>query len=519
MEKAVIYARYSSHSQGEQSIEGQLSAAHKYAEAKGYAVVHEYIDRAMTGRNDNREDFQRMLSDCAKHTFSVILVWKIDRFGRNREEIALNKYRAKKYGVHIEYVAENVPDSPEGVIVEALLEGMAEYYSLQLSQNIRRGYAASAAKCQCLGGPYPLGYVADPKTKKFVINEAEVPAVRMIFNAYANGQTCAEICKQLNEMGVKTTLKKDFNKNSLRKMLKNVIYIGTYKNKYVTIEDGCPAIIDKALFEEVQRRLKHNQSAGAHHKTKNDYILTGKLFCGKCGAQMVGEKGTNAKGLEYHYYGCVNRKRAHACDLKAVPQEWIENIVLEYIKEILFDDAIMEAILNAVWDFYQEDSKEDDEMKAIRHELENTEKALNNFSRAIEQGLPMVPTITTRITELTAAKEDLELSLARVAASRGPVLTKEMIQYFLYQFRNTDMTDRAAQKKLIDVFVNAIYIDDDDLTFTFNYGKARKRIPLSSLKNGRGVFGYRALSSTNGRAYELFAIKNVFALKTKRPGR
>lgn len=155
---AVVYARYSSHSQNEQSIDGQLAAARAYAEARGYTIIHEYIDRAMTGRNDNRDEFQQMLSDCAKKQFQVIIVWKVDRFGRNREEITFNKYRAKKHGVRVEYVAENLPDSPEGVILESVLEGMAEYYSLQLSQNIRRGYRENAKRCKYAGGRIPLGY-------------------------------------------------------------------------------------------------------------------------------------------------------------------------------------------------------------------------------------------------------------------------------------------------------------------------------------------------------------------------
>lgn len=96
---AVIYARYSSHGQTEQSIEGQLAKGHEYAAAQGYTVVHEYIDRAMTGRNDNREAFQKMLSDTGKHQFQVVIVWKVDRFGRNREEIAFNKHTCKKNGV------------------------------------------------------------------------------------------------------------------------------------------------------------------------------------------------------------------------------------------------------------------------------------------------------------------------------------------------------------------------------------------------------------------------------------
>lgn len=151
-ELAVVYARYSSHSQGEQSIEGQLSNARDYAAAHGYTIVHEYVDRAKSGRTDNRAEFQQMLKDTAKRQFSVIILWKVDRFGRNREEIAINKMKCRKNGVRVEYVAETIPDSRRGVILESVLEGFAEYYSLQLSQNIRRGRAESAEKCQSLGG-------------------------------------------------------------------------------------------------------------------------------------------------------------------------------------------------------------------------------------------------------------------------------------------------------------------------------------------------------------------------------
>lgn len=164
-ELAVVYARYSSHSQGEQSIEGQLSNARDYAAAHGYTIVHEYVDRAKSGRTDNRAEFQQMLKDTAKRQFSVIILWKVDRFGRNREEIAINKMKCRKNGVRVEYVAETIPDSPEGVILESVLEGFAEYYSLQLSQNIRRGRAESAEKCQSLGGNRPLGYKTGPDKK------------------------------------------------------------------------------------------------------------------------------------------------------------------------------------------------------------------------------------------------------------------------------------------------------------------------------------------------------------------
>ena len=217
---AVVYARYSSHNQTEQSIEGQLAAAKAYADAKGYTIIHEYIDRAMTGRTDNRDAFQQMLNDCAKRKFQVIIVWKVDRFGRNREEITFNKYRAKKNGVRVEYVAESLPDTAEAVILESVLEGMAEYYSLQLSQNIKRGYLENAKKCKYAGGRVPFGYKLDEE-KHFIPDPSTAPVVCSIFRAYADGATVTEIINDLNAKGIKTSQKEPFTKNSLGTLLKN----------------------------------------------------------------------------------------------------------------------------------------------------------------------------------------------------------------------------------------------------------------------------------------------------------
>lgn len=250
-ELAVVYARYSSHSQGEQSIEGQLSNARDYAAAHGYTIVHEYVDRAKSGRTDNRAEFQQMLKDTAKRQFSVIILWKVDRFGRNREEIAINKMKCRKNGVRVEYVAETIPDSPEGVILESVLEGFAEYYSLQLSQNIRRGRAESAEKCQSLGGNRPLGYKTGPD-KKFVIDENTAPTVKMIFTMYADGKTVTEIVDKLNELGLRTLRGGPFTKNSLHSILKNKKYIGIYEYQGREIKDGVPRIIEDDVFNKVQ---------------------------------------------------------------------------------------------------------------------------------------------------------------------------------------------------------------------------------------------------------------------------
>ena len=154
---AVIYARYSSHSQTEQSIEGQLHDSYAYAEKCGYRVIGEYIDRALTGKSDDRPDFQRMIRDAEKHQFQVVIVWKLDRFARNRYDSAIYKARLKKYGVRVISVMENITDSPEGIILEGMLEALAEYYSANLSENIRRGQQESIKKGWFPGGPPPMG--------------------------------------------------------------------------------------------------------------------------------------------------------------------------------------------------------------------------------------------------------------------------------------------------------------------------------------------------------------------------
>ena len=135
---AVVYARYSSHKQGAQSIEGQLASAYKYAGEHGYTIIHEYIDRAQSGTTDNRLEFQRMISDSDKHTFEGVLVYQLDRFARNRYDSAINKSKLKKNGVRVISAKENIADDPSGILVEGVLESMAEYYSAELSQKIHR---------------------------------------------------------------------------------------------------------------------------------------------------------------------------------------------------------------------------------------------------------------------------------------------------------------------------------------------------------------------------------------------
>lgn len=478
---AVIYARYSSHRQGEQSIEGQLAAAYKYARDNNLRIIHEYIDRAMTGRNDNREQFQEMLKDTSKKQFSVIIVWKIDRFGRNREEIAFNKHKCKKNGVKVVYVAENVPDSPEGVILESVLEGMAEYYSLQLSQNIRRGNRASAEKCQSTGGNRPLGYKTDPVTKKFVIDPDTAPTVRKIYDMYAKGLTCAEIITELNAQGLRTLRGGKFTKNSLHTVLKNEKYIGVYTYKdEIRIEGGIPAIIDVEVFSKVQEMLKKNRRAPAHTWSRANYILTDKLFCGHCGSNMVGESGTSKTGAKHNYYICTKRKREHACDKKAVRQEWIEGVVLDAVLNMLYNDEIFNFIIDGVWEYYQSEHQDTDYLTSLKKQLAEVEKAQTNLLRAIEAGIFNAAT-KDRMDELDAQKQDLVDAIAGAELSKEFEFSRDHIEFFLMELRSKNTEDPECQKQLIDTFVNAVFVYDDKVTITFNYSGDNRTITLAEI--------------------------------------
>ncbi len=477
---AVVYARYSSHNQGEQSIEGQLAAAKEYAAAKGYTIIHEYIDRAMTGRNDNREEFQKMLSDCSKKQFQVIIVWKVDRFGRNRQEITFNKYRAKKHGVKVEYVAENLPDSPEGVILESVLEGMAEYYSLQLSQNVRRGLMESAKKHHAIGGVVPLGFRRS-KDNEYEVDPEGAAVVRLIFDKYAEGMTITEVTNFLNEQGYLTNKGKPFTRNSLPLLLKNEKYIGVYTYKdVIRDENALPVIVDKAVFYKVQEMLKKNRREPSHKWTYTDYLLTGKLFCGKCGSAMTGECGKPEKE-KYTYYGCVKHRKEKACDKSPVRQDWIENRVLHEIQKILQDDELMEFIAESTWQYYLKQDADQEQVQALQKQLSDLDKSIANLVRSIEAGI-FNDAIKTRMDELEGQKTAIKKALADKELERSFKLTKEHIQYFLEQFRNLDFTDRNCQRRLVETFVNAIFLYDDHLKITFNYGGDSSTVTLQDIE-------------------------------------
>ena len=294
---AVIYARFSSDNQREESIEGQVRECTEYCNKNGINVIGNYIDRAFSAKTDNRPDFQRMIKDSEKKQFEVIIVWKLDRFARDRYDSAHYKALLKKNGVKVVSATENISDGPNGILLESVLEGMAEYYSAELAEKVIRGQTENALKCKFNGGTIPYGYNINSE-KYFEINPAQAPFVIEIFKRYDEGESITDIVNDFKNRKIKNQKGTNFTINTIGNILRNRRYIGEYKYREIVIPKGIPKIIDEEIFERVQKRIDSNIHAPGKAKAKDEYLLTTKLFCGTCQRMMVGESNSETGILE-----------------------------------------------------------------------------------------------------------------------------------------------------------------------------------------------------------------------------
>ena len=476
----VIYARFSSHSQTEQSIEGQLKECYAYAQRNDYTVVGEYVDRALSGTTDHRPEFQRMIADSAKKTFQGVLVYQLDRFARNRYDSATYKSKLKKNGVRVLSARENISDDASGVLMEAVLEGMAEYYSVELAQKIKRGMDINAEKCLSTGGNLALGFKTEGK--RIVVDPLTAPIVVKIFEMYVTGSTMADIIRDLNANQVKTSYGNEFNKNSINRILRNKRYIGVYTYRDKEIPDGLPRIVDEDLFWEAQRIMEKNKKAPARAKAKVDYLLTTKLFCGYCKAAMTGISGTSKTERKYHYYQCVTNRRDKSCDKKTVGKEYIEDLVVNRLRDFLTPDNIS-TIAKEVVDLCERESNNGNARRLQKLIVEN-EKATENLLKALESG-QAVDIIADRITQKKKEHDELSLQLL-LENSQHPTPSVKEIRFFLNQFRKGDINDPKYRQGLVDMLVNKIYLYDGKMTVLCNTQDGHFDVDLKEVSSLKG---------------------------------
>ena len=472
---AVIYARYSSDNQREESIEGQIRECTAYAEKNGITVVKHYIDRALSAKTDNRPDFQQMIKDSEKRLFDIVLVWKLDRFARNRYDSAHYEYQLERNHVKLVSATEPISDSPAGIMVKSMLTGMAEYYSAELSEKVVRGMTENVLKGKYNGGTIPIGFKVDEE-KFFQIDPLKAPFVVEAFQRYNDGATMKELMNWLNDSGVTTNRNQKFTYNSVQKLLTNKRYIGENHFKDIVMPDSIPAIVDKDLFEEVQLKIKKNSRAPARHKAEDDYLLTTKLFCGMCGAMMFGECGTGRNKIVHHYYKCATAKRFKTCKKKIVRKEWLEDLVIAETMKLIQDDAVIDAIVAEVMELQDQ---ENTTLPLLEKQMREVENGIENMLNAIQAGV-LTNSTKSRLEKLEAQQKELEVRIAEEKIAR-PRLSENQVRFWLTRFRKLDPNVKSHRETLINTFVNAVYLYDEKVLIAFNYKDGTKTITFDEI--------------------------------------
>ena len=474
---AVAYARYSSAGQRDVSIEQQLADIRAFARREGFTLVHEYADHARSGfKNASaRTAFQSMMSAAESGSFDTVISWKVDRFGRNREESALFKGRLRRFGVKVLYAMEPIPEGSAGVLLEGMLEATAEWYSRQLSENVTRGMTDNAHRC-LYNGTKILGYTRGPDGR-YALQPEEAAVVRNIFDLYRSGMSAARICRRLNDQGVKTSHGKAFAPEGIIRILNNERYTGVYIWGDIRVPDGMPAIISVSDFEEAQ----HMKGKTARHIEQGsiDFLLTGRAFCGHCGASMIGDSGTSKDGTRHYYYTCQGRKARKGCQKKSVKKEYLENTVIDFVLDVVLSEANIEKTADVIMELQAEEMKSSP-LAAMEAEYLETQKKIENINNAIAAGIWNKST-SAMLSQLETAAEDLRVSVETLRYSQSQLMDRDRVIFFLHRFTKGDRSDPLLRRHVIETFINSVYVFDDHLDIVTNNREGNQRFPLESL--------------------------------------
>ena len=457
-----IYARYSAGpNQTDQSIEGQVADCRVYAEQKGIRIVEVYADRHVSGKSIvGRNEFQRMLRDAEQHRFECVIVWKIDRFGRDRQDIALGKLTLKRAGVKLLYAKESVPEGPEGIILESVLEGLAEYYSADLRQKIVRGMRETAKKGLYCGQSLPIGYTVD-ENRHIVIDEEKAAVVREVFRLHNAGARTRDLIDLFRKHGINGSRGKPISQSVIYRMLRNEKYLGRFEVQGVELP--VESIIDPVTFEEAAKHFKtsRNNAAG---RAKVDYLLSCKCFCSYCGAMLTGESGTGHAGKIYHYYKCGAKKRGAKCELKPIKRDHLENRVIESTVQDMLTDEMIDTITARIMEIQKQDDAQNP-AEQLRKQLDSNRKRQRNILDAIEE--TGAKGLAARLAALEDEEYELLAEISR-AEIKKPRLTEAVIGAWLRSFRNGDMNDAAFRQRLVDTFIAKIEVRNGEALIFYN---------------------------------------------------
>ena len=475
---AVVYARFSCSKQREASIEDQLRVCTRWCADNGYAIVGTYIDRAYSGRTDERPEFQRMIANAGES--EIVLVYMMDRFSRDIYDAPIYKKKLLKAGVRVVSATEAMPDGPEAMLVGSMYEALAAMESAKISQRTRRGMEGNALKCMHNGVPvYGYRFGADGR---YEVDEEQAANVRDAFRLRVDGHTENYIAGTLAARGVRTSQGNPAGHTFVRRMLRNSKYIGVYSWGDTVIEGGMPAIVDREVFDMAQdvRSAKQRKS-----ECWTDYPLSGKALCGACTHQMVGVSGRGRNGAKYEYYRCGAK-----CGTKPIRRDELEPSVVDGVRAILDDREASLAIARAIEPLF-DPSEAEAAIKRAQERQRKAEKGIRNLTDAVADGMPYAD-----------AKPEIERLKIEYAAAAGEIAMQQSAARFdiddfadFLQFGAT-LDDEA----LLQAFVYQVWVDDDAITVTLNYDVADDepaRFAIDRVSH-RIAFGSKVRPKTKG---------------------
>ena len=500
MKTAVIYARYSSDSQTEQSIEGQLRVCEQYAKNNNFVILNTYIDRAMTGTNDNRPDFQQMIKDSANKEWQYVIVYKLDRFSRNKYETAKNKKILKDNDVKLLSAMENIPDTPEGIILESLLEGMNQYFSEELAQKVSRGLHESRMKGHIIGS-VPYGYIKENKMLK--VNEEEKLILTRMFEDYASGKTILQISRDFEKENI-TNKGKKFIPETIRYYLKNEYYTGICRINNKVYDKIYPQIISKELFEKVKIKLDSNKY-GCRKDNHEIFRLKDKIYCGNCNRKMYPVSAISSNGNAIRYYKCITTKKKN-CLTGIIDKNFIESIIDKFLISQFNIPKNLNEISEKIFEIHKKRVGTNNSLNSLKSNLQKTNTSIANIMSAIEKGI-LTDTTKQRLEELENQKKDLQEKLIIEQSKQQFELTKEDIQNY-FKFTMKQCPDRA-----IELFIQKVNIYESKIEKSLNYSlntniskteTTSKKLFTETFTSTRKFKG--GTTKTTNKVYEVYLI-------------
>lgn len=490
--RVAIYARYSSDNQREESIDAQIRAIQEYCIKHKYTIVKIYKDEAKSATTDNRPNFLQMIEDSRLGLFDSIIVHKLDRFSRNRYDSAFYKKKLKENKVRLFSVLENLDDSPESIILESLLEGIAEYYSKNLSREVMKGMKETALQAKHNGGIPPLGYKVN-KDKTYTINEREAQAVRIIFDKFTSGYGYGSIAEDLNTLGYKMKSGKPFKKHSVREILLNEKYTGTYvfnrradgkttyklksEDEIIKIPDAMPAIISKELFIEANSKIE-GKKVGKRIRIMN-YLLTGKMFCGECNKHYVGAGYTKGRDRnsenpsKYYNYACTGRKCG--CKNKPINKNTIENLVIERIKDEILNEVKIIELTDALCNLINKSQSTNEiKLKEINTELSKLKAQIDKDFQLFYDDLIDKNILADKVNSKKSRISDLETEKIMLESKSYSLDKNKILEYLNLQKNAIDSGDEKLIQNVINLFVEYIIIYNDKITINLGIDEPDK---------------------------------------------